>query len=164
MFRRHGYDGATMSVISAETSLGRSSIYHHFPGGKAQMAACALRKVGDHFERVIFPALYAPGTLDARMRRMGTQLRAYYEGGKLGCLLGAFARSGTTPEIRTQANALLEAWVEAIVKARRSETDESRKVARDRAMDYVCALQGALVVVALTGKPRSLLRALERTD
>jgi len=38
----YGYDGATLSVISAVTGLGKASLYHHFPGGKEQMAAEVL--------------------------------------------------------------------------------------------------------------------------
>ena len=37
-----GYDGATLSVISEATGLGKASLYHHFPGGKEQMAAEVL--------------------------------------------------------------------------------------------------------------------------
>ena len=38
----YGYDGATLSVISEVTGLGKASLYHHFPGGKEQMAAAVL--------------------------------------------------------------------------------------------------------------------------
>jgi AcrR family transcriptional regulator len=38
----YGYDGATLSVISEVTGLGKASLYHHFPGGKEQMAAEVL--------------------------------------------------------------------------------------------------------------------------
>jgi AcrR family transcriptional regulator len=37
-----GYDGATLSVISQSTGLGKASLYHHFPGGKEQMASEVL--------------------------------------------------------------------------------------------------------------------------
>ena len=42
VFRRCGYDGATLSSISEATGLGRASLYHHFPGGKQEMAAVAI--------------------------------------------------------------------------------------------------------------------------
>src|SRR5687767_6837809 len=42
VFRSHGYEGATLALISQATGLGKGSLYHFFPGGKAQMAADVL--------------------------------------------------------------------------------------------------------------------------
>ncbi|WKB50989.1 TetR/AcrR family transcriptional regulator [Eleftheria terrae] len=42
VFYEYGYDGATLRVISEATGLGKASLYHHFPGGKEQMAAAVL--------------------------------------------------------------------------------------------------------------------------
>ena len=41
-FRRKGYDGASLADLSAATGLGRSSLYHYFPGGKEEMARAVL--------------------------------------------------------------------------------------------------------------------------
>lgn len=30
----HGYDGVSLSAFSGATRLGKSSLYHYFPGGK----------------------------------------------------------------------------------------------------------------------------------
>ena len=45
IFRRTGFDGATLSKISEETGLGKASLYHHFPAGKIQMVEDVLRFV-----------------------------------------------------------------------------------------------------------------------
>ncbi|NJN51594.1 MAG: helix-turn-helix transcriptional regulator [Gammaproteobacteria bacterium] len=42
VFRLHGFAGATLAQLSAATGLKRASLYHHFPGGKADMANEAL--------------------------------------------------------------------------------------------------------------------------
>ena len=42
VFRREGYEGASLSRLSEATGLGRSSLYHHFPRGKEDMAAAVL--------------------------------------------------------------------------------------------------------------------------
>ena len=39
LFRQHGYDGVSLAKIAAATELGKASLYHHFPGGKAEMMA-----------------------------------------------------------------------------------------------------------------------------
>ena len=42
VFRAHGYEGATLSVITEATGLGKGSLYHFFPGGKEELAAAVL--------------------------------------------------------------------------------------------------------------------------
>ena len=44
LFFRHGYNGTTLSLISSGTGLGRASLYHHFPGGKEEMARAVLEQ------------------------------------------------------------------------------------------------------------------------
>ena len=43
-FRSDGYDGASLAELSQRTGLGKSSLYHYFPGGKAEMATQPTRK------------------------------------------------------------------------------------------------------------------------
>src|SRR5215216_2499764 len=57
VFRAHGYDGATLALISEATGLGKGSLYHFFPGGKAQMASEVLAEIDSWFERNIFAPL-----------------------------------------------------------------------------------------------------------
>ena len=42
VFREHGFEGTSLSVITAATGLGKGSLYNYFPGGKDEMAAAAL--------------------------------------------------------------------------------------------------------------------------
>ena len=42
VFRKRGYEGATLAELAAAANLGRASLYHHFPGGKAEMARQVL--------------------------------------------------------------------------------------------------------------------------
>lgn len=44
VFRDHGYEGASLADLSRATKLGKSSLYHHFPRGKEQMAEAVDRK------------------------------------------------------------------------------------------------------------------------
>src|SRR5690348_16932169 len=34
LFRKHGFVGTSLSLITAHTGLGKGSLYHFFPGGK----------------------------------------------------------------------------------------------------------------------------------
>src|SRR3546814_12698907 len=61
LFRPHGYEGTSLSVITAATGLGKGSLYNYFPGGKDEMAAAVLAHVDDWFEREIYAPLRAAG-------------------------------------------------------------------------------------------------------
>jgi AcrR family transcriptional regulator len=54
LFRAKGFDGASVSDISDATGLGKSSLYHHFPDGKEEMAIQVLAHLEDQLERALF--------------------------------------------------------------------------------------------------------------
>lgn len=57
LFFVHGYNATTLSLISAHTGLGRASLYHHFPGGKEEMARAVLQRAdawGEQFVCQVF--------------------------------------------------------------------------------------------------------------
>lgn len=63
IFFRHGFNGSTLSLISATTGLGRASLYHHFPGGKEEMARAVLERAdawGEEFVTRIMADQSAP--------------------------------------------------------------------------------------------------------
>ncbi|MGI5227347.1 TetR/AcrR family transcriptional regulator [Actinoallomurus sp. CA-142502] len=47
LLREHGYSGTAFSDVIAHSGAPRGSIYHHFPGGKEQLAEEAVRYAGD---------------------------------------------------------------------------------------------------------------------
>lgn len=47
LFRERGVDGTSFSDVIEHSGAPRGSIYHHFPGGKAQLAEEATRHIGD---------------------------------------------------------------------------------------------------------------------
>lgn len=47
LLRERGYSGTAFSDVIAHSGAPRGSIYHHFPGGKEQLAEEAVRYAGD---------------------------------------------------------------------------------------------------------------------
>lgn len=47
LFRERGYSGTGFRDVIAHSGAPRGSIYHHFPGGKVQLAEEAVRYAGD---------------------------------------------------------------------------------------------------------------------
>ena len=47
LFREHGYSGTGFRDVVEHSGAPRGSIYHHFPGGKAELAEEAVRMASD---------------------------------------------------------------------------------------------------------------------
>ena len=56
-FRQYGYEGATLSLLSQASGLGKASLYHYFPGGKSEMAAVVSEYALDLFEKMVLKTL-----------------------------------------------------------------------------------------------------------
>jgi AcrR family transcriptional regulator len=67
VFRRRGYEGATLSELSRACSLGKASLYHHFPGGKDEMANVLLRRAIRELNDSAFRQLDRPGPWRERL-------------------------------------------------------------------------------------------------
>jgi AcrR family transcriptional regulator len=159
-FRRNGYDGASLSRLSSETGLKRASLYHHFPGGKEDMARAVVTTAGRDFEDLVLAPLRAPGTLEERVAGMAAALTAFYDGGKEACVLGLMTigegRDVLAPEVREGLQVWIDALTSIIVEAGRPEP-----VARARAQNAVARVQGALVLARGLGDTSVFERTVE---
>src|SRR5450755_116892 len=59
LFRRQGYPATGVKQIVTAARAPFGSIYHHFPGGKEQLGAEAIRRSGALYELLI-PAVFDP--------------------------------------------------------------------------------------------------------
>jgi AcrR family transcriptional regulator len=89
-FARHGYEGATVRLIEAETGLSRGAIFHHFPDKDALFLALA-REDAEEVAAVVDDH----GLVEA-MRRLRDK-----DAGWLGVQLEVTRRLRTDPAFRT---------------------------------------------------------------
>lgn len=160
-FRACGYDGASLAELSAATGLGRSSLYHHFPNGKEDMALQVLDRLDHTLAHALLAPLRAPGAPEARLEAMIHTLDTFYAGGTQACLLERLAASVDRARFRRPLAATFTAWLDALVRLA-TDAGLPAEVARDRAEDVVARVEGALVLAAGTGDPAVFGRALER--
>ncbi|WP_018657280.1 TetR/AcrR family transcriptional regulator [Actinomadura flavalba] len=59
LFRERGYSGTGFRDVIAHSGAPRGSIYHHFPGGKAELAEEAVRYAGEFLNAGIQAAVEA---------------------------------------------------------------------------------------------------------
>ena len=159
IFRTHGYEGASLSKISEATGLQRASLYHRFPGGKAEMAEAVLNRAGEWLEAHALKPLTEPGPPEPRLREMAQKLDEFYEGGTQSCLLDALSFGVEEGGIRDYQRAAMQAWVDAIATMLRGSGLPTR-AARERAQDAVIRIQGSLVMARATGDPKPFRRTL----
>lgn len=148
-FRRYGYEGATMSLFSQETGLGRSSLYHHFPAGKVGMAHAALDRV-EHFLRDDLGPLVGPGAGGDQGGTVARLLLEHFENGSLGCLLGAFSLQGCPPDVAERVRVVMELWIGQFETLFRNRIDDKARAHAERA---VAAIQGALILATIQQDP-----------
>ena len=144
-FREHGYEGASLSVITKQTGLGRGSLYHFFPGGKAEMAAAVLEDIEAWFEREIFAPLRSEADAQTAIDAMWEAVSAYFQSGQRVCLVGAFALSDTRDRFSSAVNAYFERWIEALAGALRRRGHDANS-ADALAEQVVAGIQGAITL------------------
>jgi AcrR family transcriptional regulator len=159
LFRKKGFDGASVSDISESTGLGKSSLYHHFPDGKEEMALQVLARLEEELERTLFEPMRSSGTPKQKLDRMLDGLDAFYEGGKKACLLERLTASVDVNRFRKPLRRAFSAWIDAVEELG-VEAGLPRAVARLRAEDLVVRIEGALVVTAGAGSTGVFARVI----
>ena len=161
IFREHGYEGATLAIIGARTKLGKGSLYHFFPGGKAQMATAVLGEIHLWFETNVFHPLRDDP--DPR-RAIATTLDAtetYFRSGRRVCLVGVFALDDTRDRFGVEVRGYFARWHEAltgaIVRAGLAPDD-----AVPLSEEALSAIQGGLVMARALDDPGIFQRVIAR--
>ncbi len=158
-FRDSGYDGASLAELSAITGLGKSSLYHYFPGGKEDMAIQVLAHLDAQLGAALFEPLRAEQSPARKLAAMLSAIDAFYEGGKRACALERLCASVDRARFRRPLAHAFTRWIEA-VEALCVEAGVPRAAARARAQDLVIRVEGALVVAAGTGDTSVFERTL----
>ena len=159
LFRDQGFDGASLADISSATGLGKSSLYHHFPNGKEQIALEVLGHLESQLEEVVFEPMRSSAPPAKKLDRMLDAIDQFYEHGRKACLLERLTASVDHGHFRRPLGRAFSTWIDA-VEALGLEAGLTRSVARHRAEDLVVRIEGALVVCAGTGDTSVFARTI----
>jgi AcrR family transcriptional regulator len=150
VFREHGYEGASLADLSRATGLGKSSLYHHFPRGKEQMAEAVLEKGKAFIDTYVAEVAYSQESLRVRIRKIVAAINQLYAGGQKPCVLGRLAVSNIGPAGHKLANEIFSIWTHAVAAlARDGGLSDLR--ARHFAEDWIARVQGSLILYAVSG-------------
>ena len=168
-FRRHGYGGASLGILTAATGLRRGSLYAAFPDKRTLFLAALAdytRATVGHVERTLGGASDPLAGVREALRRVA---RVATDGeGRHGCLLTNTAaelggRDAEIREIVAAAFARLElAYAGAFERARVAGQLEDRTDPRGLARTCIALMHG-LRVLGKTGAPAAELEQIVDT-
>jgi len=159
VFRAHGYAGASLSLITEATGLGKGSLYNFFPGGKDEMAAAVLAHIDRWFEDEVFSPLRKADQSQDGISRMLAATDAYFHSGRRVCLVGAFALDDARDRFAAEIRSYFERWVADLTGAlRRAGRPEAEAVRL--AEESVGGIQGALTLARAFDDPAVFSRTM----
>jgi AcrR family transcriptional regulator len=160
--RRKGYGAVGMKDVVAASGAPIGSLYHHFPGGKTQIAREALINAGTAYGLLIPTLVDAHGDLGEAIESVFAQAAAdMAETGFANmCPVASVAAevADTISELRDTAAGVFTGWLDggtAYFVARGIPDDE----ARDLTVALVSALEGAFVLARTLRDTEPLLAA-----
>ena len=161
VFRSHGFDGASLAVITEHTGLGKGSLYNFFPRGKDEMAEAVLDEVDAWFATRIFKPLREEPDAARAIADMLTAVEGYFNSGRRVCLVGALALSDSRDLFAPRIRGYFATWAEALEGAL-IRAGHGPKKARGRAEEALATIQGALVLGRALHDPAVFPRILAR--
>lgn len=169
--QRHGFQGASMADIIAESGLSAGAIYGHFPSKIALIHGVALEVIGarvadlrEHMERDPLPE--PPTLIRVLMAGMVSDLGS---GRLLVQLWGEAVTDPNIGELAEQAfTRLSTAWQAYLIewhRRRGRSATEAEEIAREQFPLYLAAAQGYIIQSALLPSfdSETYLRSIEAT-
>ncbi|TWB20608.1 TetR family transcriptional regulator [Nitrospirillum amazonense] len=163
LFRRKGYNGVGLNEIIAVSGAPKGSFYHHFPGGKEELAEEAARLAGHRIARLIDQAFTDAPTFADGVHALADTIADWFEASdwRDGCPVTALVIGAIPDSTRLSAVVaeVLEDWaVRTAGHAERLGVGDPR----ERAARFFIALEGAwlLARVQRTRAPFKLAAAM----
>lgn len=158
VFADHGYEGASLSALGDAGGLSKAGLYHHFPGGKADMAGQVLATSGKAFTDLILKPLRSKEPAADRFHAMLEGLNEYYQSGQTNCLMNTLALGGGLDLFGPNIQSAITTWLTELTPTLRElgEGEPER-----RAHYLIAAIHGALIQTRLFDDTQIFANVLE---
>jgi AcrR family transcriptional regulator len=149
LFRRQGLTGTGIKQILDSAGAPSGSLYHHFPGGKDELAGETIRRAGAHYGELVASKLLAEPDLVSGLRAAFRDAGATLErtGWADACPIETVALevASTNDELRRVTAEVFDAWVDALTELLVGEGLD-HDAARPLALTVISALEGAFIL------------------
>jgi AcrR family transcriptional regulator len=159
LFRERGVQGTSFADVLEHSGAPRGSIYHHFRGGKTQLAEEATRWAGEFVVAGTVAALGEDDPVAAieSLRRWWTKVLRDSDYAA-GCVIVAATLEGDRePSVRDAAGAAFGEWEDVLAAALRRRGVEPAR-ARSVATLVLASIEGAVLVCRAQRTTRPLER------
>lgn len=159
LFARYGHTGIGLKRVAHEADAPIGSLYHHFPGGKDELTAEALRKTASAYQQLVADTLHGSPDLDnaidecfatAALHLAATD---YEEGCPIETV--ALEVASTNEPLRLVTAEIFEGWIEAAARIGGDHGLASAD-ARSFAVAFIGTLEGAFVLARSMRSPEPL--------
>ena len=158
LFRRQGYSATGINQILEVAQVRAGSLYHHFPDGKAELAAAVVDRVGGGISALLQTLLAAQEPAADIMDRWVDVMAANLTADERdGCPIEPIATESVTasPVVRSASARAFGDWIDAV--ADRLRTDGwSTADAEATARAVISLIEGALLLSRVSGEPSAL--------
>lgn len=166
VFILRGYDGATLVHLAQGAGLSKASLYHHYPGGKPEMAAALVRHaITDLHSRAFQPI----AELDPHKALIAftNGFAEYVRGGASDCILSIFGRHLTAHEeigpLQAEIAAQFIDWQARLAHIYKAAGFKSKPADR-AASQLLSQLYGALLQAKMHNSPKIFRRAIKQVQ
>ena len=163
VFREHGFEGASLSMLSKATGLGKGSLYNFFPGGKEEMMDAVLADIDQWFATTIFSPLEQARDPASAITSMVEDVTAYFQSGSRVCLVGLIGLGSSGDTFTTRLRGYFSRWISALAHCLEA-SHLSPSLAMHLAEETVSGIQGAIVLARALGDEATFVRIVRRKE
>ncbi|CAM5487934.1 TetR/AcrR family transcriptional regulator [Streptomyces fumanus] len=167
VFRRQGFNGASVQDITSAAGVPKGSFYNHFKS-KQELAAEIVRRYSDATDFTMLTAADdRPAVERLRAHFAGQAARTKDTGVEFGCLLVTMASETPTAgdEVGSAVRGSLSEWTDALAdvveQGRAAGEITSPEPARDLAAFLIDAFEGGALRGKVTGDADASMRSLD---
>ncbi|WP_062786596.1 TetR/AcrR family transcriptional regulator [Novosphingobium capsulatum] len=160
-FREHGFEGASLAVLSKATGLGKGSLYNFFPGGKEEMMAAVLDNIDTWFVDAIFQPLEDGPDPQAAIIAMFADVTAYFRSGRRVCIVGCLGLNTAGQAFSSKLAGYFARWISALAHCL-EKGGIPQGLALALAEEAVSGIQGAIVLARALDEAASFQRIVAR--
>lgn len=161
VFKRHGYHGTTMDLLSSACGLTKASFYHHYPS-KDGLLRDVLKWTHEGMAAGLFAIAYKEELSPVeRLEKMGQKASRLFQHDAVGCLMGVVAIDASygKPELLEPIRKFFDEWAGAFAHLFEGRFDDPRA----QGEQLVADIEGAILMARVHGDTSYLDRVISRT-
>lgn len=149
LFRRQGYASTGLKQLTTQAGAPFGSLYHHFPGGKDELAEAAIRDAAGYYldlaTRSFDASLDPPDMIRAMFADAADHLRESGYADACPVATVALEVASTNDRLRQATHDVFEIWL-AWLESYFAGVGMTEPVARASALHFLIALEGAFIL------------------